>query len=177
VCTMLMEKGLDTGDVLLASKEPIKPDDTAGTLHDRLAVKGASLLIKTLEAFADNTIQPTPQNHNLATYAPMLSKDDGLINWNKPAATLETFIRGVTPWPGAYSFLRDKRLKIFKSSPLETTSTDPPGTVLKGFPDELWVATANGVLSIEEIQSAAGKRLPIRDFLRGCNIPPGTVLS
>jgi methionyl-tRNA formyltransferase len=177
VCTMMMEKGLDTGDILLTSKEPIKPDDTAGSLHDRLAVKGAALLIKTLEAFADDTIQPTPQNHNLATFAPMLSKDDGLINWNKPAASLETFIRGVTPWPGAYTFLEDKRLKIFKSSPKATTSTEPPGTVLKGFPDEMLVATADGVLAIEEIQSASGKRLLIKDFLRGRKIPPGTVLS
>ena len=177
VCTMFMEKGMDTGDILLTSKEPIKPYDTAGTLHDRLAVKGAALLIKTLEAFADDTIQPTPQDHHLATHAPMLSKDDGLINWNKPAASLEAFIRGVTPWPGAYTFFGDKRLKIFKSSPIERTSTEPPGTVIKRFPDELLVATSKGVLSIEEIQGASGKRLPTKDFLRGFKIPPGTVLS
>ena len=177
VCTMLMEKGMDTGDILLSSKEPIKPDDTAGTLHDRLAVKGAALLIKTLNAYAEDSIQPTPQDQDLATLAPMLSKDDGLINWNKPAASLETFIRGVTPWPGAHTFLRNKRLKIFKSSPIEKASTEPPGTVLKGFPDELLVSTAKDVLSIEEIQGASGKRLPIKDFLRGFRIPPGAVLS
>jgi len=177
VCTMLMEKGLDTGDILLRTKEPIKPDDTAGSLHDRLADKGATVLIDTLKAFASDTIQPLPQDHSLATYAPMLSKDDGLINWNKSAVSLDTFIRGVTPWPGAYTFLGDKRLKIFKSSPIAMKFTEPPGTVLKGFPDELRVATAEGVLSVEEIQSASGKRLLIKDFLRGYKIPPGTIFG
>jgi methionyl-tRNA formyltransferase len=106
----------------------------------------------------------------------MLTKDDGLINWNQPAESLESFIRGVTPWPGAYTFLGDKRLKIFKSRPLPTESTAPPGTVLQGFPDELRIATAKWVLAVEEIQGASGKRLSIKDFLRGHPIPPGAVL-
>ena len=176
VCTMLMEKELDTGDILLTAEEPIKPDDTAGTLHDRLAANGAPLLIETLKAFADGTIQPIPQDHAYATYAPMLSKDDGLINWNKSAVSLEAFIRGVTPWPGAYTFHGDNRLKIFKSHPLLMKITEPPGTVLKGFPDELRIATADGVLSVQEIQGASGKRLSIKEFLRGNKIPPGSVL-
>jgi methionyl-tRNA formyltransferase len=177
VCTMQMEKGMDTGDILLSAKEPIKPNDTAASLHDRLSPKGATLLIDTLKAYADNTIQPSPQNHSLATYAPMLSKEDGLINWNKSATALEAFIRGVTPWPGAHTFLGDKRLKIFQSRPLAMTSTEPPGTVLKGFPDEMCVATAEGVLSIREIQGESGKRLIIKDFLRGFKIPPGAILT
>ncbi len=176
VCTQLMEKELDTGDLLLSVHETIKPDDTAGDLHDRLALKGATILIDTLKGLADKTIQPVNQDHSLATYAPMLTKDDGLINWNQPAESLESFIRGVTPWPGAYTFLGDKRLKIFKSRPLPTEITAPPGTVLQGFPDELRIATAKGVLSIEEIQGASGKRLAIKDFLRGHQIPPGAVL-
>lgn len=177
VCSMRMDKGMDTGDILLTAKEPIKPDDTAGTLHDRLAAKGATVLIDTLQAYADNTIQPIPQDHNLASYAPMLTKDDGLINWNKSAKSLESFIRGVTPWPGAYTFWGNKRLKIFKSTPITAEISEPPGTVVMGFPDELRVATGEGVLSIQQIQSASGKRLAIKDFLRGHNIPPGTVLS
>ena len=115
VCTMLMEKELDTGSILISVREPIHPDDTADTLHDRLSVKGANVLIDTLKAFAENRIQPIPQDHSLATYAPMLSRDDGRINWNKSAESLENFIRGVTPWPGAFTFLGEKRLKIFKS--------------------------------------------------------------
>ena len=98
VCSMLMEKELDVGDVLLSTKEPIYPDDTSGTLHDRLALKAAEILIDTLHAFAENRIQPKRQNHNLATYAPMLSKDDGLINWNKSAESLFNFIRSHFFW-------------------------------------------------------------------------------
>jgi len=177
VCAMLMDKGMDTGDVLLAAKEAIEPGDTAGTLHDRLALRGASVLIDTLNAYADNTIQPIAQDHNHATYAPLLTKDDGLINWNKSAKSLEHFIRGVTPWPGAYTFWEDKRLKIFNSAPITADISEPPGAVLVGFPDELRVATGEGALSIREIQGASGKRLTIKDFLRGHPIPPGTVLG
>ena len=177
VCTQLMEKELDTGDLLLSVKEIIKPDDTSGDLHDRLAVKGATVLIDTLKGLANKKIQPVRQDHSLAVYAPMLTKDDGLINWNQPAKSLESFIRGVTPWPGAYTFLGDKRLKIFKSRPLTVEITEPPGTVLQGFPDELRIATAQGALLIEELQGASGKRLLIKDFLRGHQIPPGSTLG
>jgi len=177
VCSMLMDKGMDTGDVLLSAKEAIGPADTAGTLHDRLAVAGAQVLIDTLNAYAENTIQPIPQNHDLATYAPMLTKDDGLINWNKSAKALDNFIRGVTPWPGAYTFWGDKRLKIFRSTPVSADISEPPGTVLAGFPDELRVAAGGGLLSILEIQGASGKRLAIKEYLRGHPIPPGTILG
>ncbi len=177
VCSMLMDKGMDTGDVLLTAKEVIEPGDTAGLLHDRLAASGARVLIDTLNAYADNTIQPMPQDHDLATYAPLLTKDDGLINWNKSAKALESFIRGVTPWPGAYTFWGDKRLKIFSSAPLASKISQPPGTVLTGFPDELRVAAGEGLLSIREIQGASGKRLTIKDFLRGHPVKPGTILG
>ena len=177
VCTQLMEKELDTGDLLLSVHETIMPDDTAGDLHDRLAVKGATVLIDTLKGLADKRIQPVRQDHSLATYAPMLTKDDGLINWNQPEKSLECFIRGVTPWPGAFTFLGDKRLKIFGSQPVETDTSEPPGTILKGFPDELRVATAQGALSIKEIQGASGKRLSIKEFLRGHQIPTGSILG
>jgi methionyl-tRNA formyltransferase len=177
VCSMLMDKGMDTGDVLLSAPEPIKPEDTAGSLHDRLAAKGAKILIETLKRFSDRTIQPIPQDSSLATYAPMLNKDDGLINWNQSAESLERFIRGVTPWPGAYTFSGGTRLKIFKSTPIAVAVSEAPGTVLPGFPGELRVATGDGALSILEIQGASGKRMAIREFLMGHAIPPGTVLS
>ncbi len=177
VCTQLMEKELDTGDILLSAREPIRSDDTAGDLHDRLSEKSAIVLIDTLRGLAENTVQPVPQDHSLATYAPMLSKDDGLINWNQSAESLVNFIRGVNPWPGAYTFLGDNRLKIFKSHSLAIDITEFPGTVLKGFADELRVATADGALCVEEIQVDSGKRLLIKDFLQGYKIPPGSVLG
>lgn len=176
VCSMLMEKELDTGDILLTAKEPIQPDDTAGTLHDRLAVKSAVVLIDTLEAFANDTIRPRPQDHNLATYAPMLTKEDGRIDWTRSAESLEPFIRGVTPWPGAFTWHEDTRLKIFKAKPVAIKTAEPPGCVLKSYPDELKVATGKDAISIEEIQGPSGKRLLIKDFLRGYHLPPGAVL-
>ncbi len=177
VTTMFMDKGLDTGDILLSTKTEITPDDTSATLHDRLAVLGADLLVRTLNGFETKDIKPVPQDHTKATYAPLLKKKDGHIDWEKPAKTLETFIRGMTPWPGAFTFHGNKRLKIFKADPVLMDVAEAPGTVIQSFPDELRVATGKGALSIKEIQGASGKRLIIKDFLRGYKLPPGTVLS
>ena len=176
VTIMLMDEGMDTGDILLSSEIEISPDDTSDILHDRLADLGANLLIETLNAFDTGDIHPISQDHIQATYAPMLKKDDGRMNWKTPAQSLEAFIRGMTPWPGAFTFHGEKRLKIFKAKAISANANDSPGTVMKGFPDELWIATGNGVLSVLEIQSESGKRLPIKDFLRGYALPPGTHL-
>jgi methionyl-tRNA formyltransferase len=177
VTTMIMEKGLDTGDILMTAREPIGPDDTAGTLHDRLARSGAALLGRTLQAFADGTIRRTPQDHAHATYAPLLKKEDGRIDWKRPASALEPFVRGMTPWPGAYAFWEGMRLKIFRVGMSGHPSTAAPGTVLVSSADELVVATGEGALSLREVQIASGTRLPISDFLRGCRIPPGDVFA
>jgi len=177
VTTMLMDDGLDTGDILLSSKEQITVDDTSATLHDRLSILGADLLIKTLKSFENNDINPITQDHASATYAPLLKKTDGRINWEKPSEYIASFIRGVTPWPGAFTFQDNKRLKIFSAKPILVEINEAPGTVIKGFPDELRIATGKGALSILEIQGASGKRLLIKDFLRGNQMPPGTVLN
>jgi methionyl-tRNA formyltransferase len=177
ITTMLMDEGIDTGDILLTQKEPILSEDTAATLHDRLAVCGANLLIKTLQRYASENIKPIPQDHHKATYAPLLKKQDGHIRWRKPADELDAFIRGMTPWPGAFTFHNKNRLKILKAAPISENLKEPAGTILKTFPDELWVATAKGALSILEIQGPSGKRLPIADFLRGYQLPAGTLLK
>ena len=177
VTTMLMDEGLDTGDILLAVEETITAQDTAATLLDRLAQRGADLIVKTLEAYADNSVQPVSQNDALASYAPMLKKQDGQINWQHPAEKLEPFIRGMTPWPGAFTFHEKNRLKIFRAKPVVKSFEVPPGTVLSSFPDELEIATGKNALSILEIQGPSGKRLQIKDFLRGYKIEPGTRLE
>jgi len=176
VTTMLMDEGLDTGDILLSSKLEIASDDTSDTLYDRLADLGADLLIQTLNAFQTGDINPISQDHSQATYAPMLKKNDGRMNWERPAIALEAFIRGMTPWPGAFTFHEKKRLKIFKAKTIVMDTEASPGTVIKGFPDELWISTGKGVLSIMELQGESGKRLLIKDFLRGYKLPPGTHL-
>jgi len=177
VTTMLMDEGLDTGDILLSSKIKIFSDDTSGTLHDRLADLSANLLIQTIESIETGDITPISQDHTQATYAPLLKKNDGRINWEMPAETIEAFIRGMTPWPGAFTFHGNKRLKIFKAMPIIIDTVETPGTVIKRFPGELCVATGKGVLSVINIQGESGKRLLIKDFLRGYKIPPGTILN
>jgi len=113
VTTMLMDAGLDTGDILLKKEVPIYPGTTAGELHDRLAAAGADLLSLTLELWSENRITPVPQNHEEATYAPMLKKSDGHVDWGKRAEQIDCLVRGMTPWPGAFTFLGDRRIKIF----------------------------------------------------------------
>jgi methionyl-tRNA formyltransferase len=177
VTTMMMDKGLDTGDILLMEHAPIAPSDTAGSLHDRLANLGARLLCRTLDGFAEGSIQRTPQDHTQATYAPLLKKTDGLIDWNKPAVQIEYFIRGMNPWPGAFTFWGNRRLKVFRAAMSPMTAAAPPGTILKAMADELTVATGREALAIFEIQEASGSRLPVSEFLRGCRIASGEVFA
>jgi methionyl-tRNA formyltransferase len=177
VTTMLMDRGLDTGEMLLSSRVEIKPDDTAGTLHDRLSEIGASLLIDTIQKVKDGSLRPVPQNHALSSYAPMLTKEDGHIDWKKPAEYIERFIRGMTPWPGAFTFVNEKRMRIFKSKIWDPSLSDIPGKVVQGFSNELLVSTGKGILSILEVQVDSGKRLEIREFLKGSSIFPGAELT
>jgi methionyl-tRNA formyltransferase len=177
VTIMFMDTGLDTGDILLSETVPIHLDDTAQSLHDRLANAGGPLLLKTLQGFEENSLTPIPQDDRMASYAQMLEKENGHINWRLSADQLVNLIRGTTPWPGAFTFYQDRRIKIFKAIAVEAEVTASPGSVLKGFPGELRVATGNGILSILEIQGASGKRLSIQDFLRGHDFQPGTIFS
>ena len=126
VCSMLMEKELDTGDILLIAKETINPDDTAATLHDRLAVKGAAILIDTLKAFADNRIQPMPQDHSLATYAPMLKKEDGRIDWSIDALEIANRVRGFTPWPGTFTAWCGRGIHVNTADPVAAPHKGKP---------------------------------------------------
>ena len=168
---------MDTGDILLTVSEPIYPEDTADTLYDRLAILGGKVLIETLDRFADGDMHPKPQDHSQATLAPFLKKSDGQISWSKPADDIVNFVRGMTPWPGAFTYHSGKRLKIFKAEAITDTTDALPGTVVKGFSDELRVATGKGLLSVLEVQGKSGKRLPISDFLRGYNLSPGEMFS
>ncbi len=178
VTAMYMAKKLDAGDILLASRARIGPEDTSGTLHDRLAELGAKLLVETLDMLEQGRVVPQPQDHSRATFAPKLEKDDGRIDWHRSPEEIERFVRGMTPWPGAFTFLEDKRIKIFKAVPAAGVKSASPGLVLQGFENELRVATGEGgALSIIELQGASGKRLHIRDFLLGNDIPPGAVLT
>lgn len=177
VTGMLMDAGLDTGEILVARKTPIHSDDTAGTLHDRLSRLSADVLHEALEGFSAGTIRPTPQNHAAASYAPLLKKSDGRLDWQQPADYLERLIRGLAPWPGAHTYLGEKRLNIYRAEVRPRTEDAQPGTVIQGFDNELRVAAGEDALSILEIQSASGRRLEISEFLKGSPVSAGTVLT
>jgi methionyl-tRNA formyltransferase len=177
VTTMAMDEGLDTGDILLMQTAPINPQDTAATLDDRLAKEGAGLLLETLELLRLGKIIPKSQDSADTSYAPLLKKKDGHINWERPAKDIENFIRGVNPWPGAFTFCGEQRLKIFRSKYVQKETRETPGTVLLSFPDEMLVATGQGALLVEELQGASGKCLITKDYLCGCSMEPGTVLT
>ena len=177
ITTMKMDAGLDTGDILRQTKTLISQAETAETLHDRLSQMGAVTLIETLNALQDQSLTSTAQNPSEATYAPMLKREDGRIDWRKPAVEIERWIRGMTPWPGAFTFIGKNRLKVFKAEVLTIPSGAEPGMVLPGFQGDLRIATGRGVLSILEIQSASSRRMSVRDYLRGHDIPQGTRLS
>jgi methionyl-tRNA formyltransferase len=177
VTTMLMDTGVDTGDILLSAATAIGPEDTAATLHDRLAAMGADLLAETLHGMLIGDVLPCAQSHAQATFAPMLTKEDGRIQWDQPALSIDARIRAMTPWPGAYCFFENKRHKIHRARPIAGVSISPPGTVVPGFPGELRIATGDGVLSILEIQSESGKRLPVGQFLQGNPISLGAAFE
>lgn len=177
VTTMRMDRGMDTGDILLTEKTVIASQDTSGSLHDRLAEMGGELVFKTMKGLLAGRLTPIAQDNDRATHAPMLKKNEGRIDWTLPVSRIFCMIRGVTPWPGAFTFHNDLRLKIHRACPILEAVPEPPGTVLKTFPDELRISTGNGVLKVLEIQGASGKRLSVQDFMRGYRLNPGDRLS
>jgi len=174
--TMWMDRGMDTGDLLLSCPVPIDPQDTAATLHDRLAIAGAELLVETIDTIAADRVEGRPQDHDQATFAPMLKKSDGLIDWHRPANALDAFVRGMTPWPGAFTHWGQKRLRILQARPIGERG-GAPGTVLEVAEGALVVAAGQGALAITEIQEASGKRLSAKDYLRGSALQPGEILG
>ncbi len=176
ITTMLMDVGIDTGDILLQRITDIREDENADQLHHRLANMGAEMIVETLHRLRQGTLFPHTQKHDDATYAPMLKKEDGRIPWKQSADRLDALIRAMTPWPGAYCFWGEKRLKIIQARAYrEVAHHEAPGTVVAGFPDELRVATGHGILLVQQIQGDSGKRMPVKEFLRGHALVPGCV--
>jgi len=172
VTTMVMAEKMDAGDILLMEKKPVYPEDTASTLHDRLSQMGADLIIKTIHGIEQKKIIPVPQDHSKASYVSMLKKSDGRINWNGSARSVCAHINAMTPWPGAFTELCGKRLKIFKavvsSAPMQTSAL--PGTVISCSDKGLFVAAGDGVVQVLELMGSSGKRLDAAAFLCGNKI-------
>ena len=167
VSTMYLNEGMDTGDVLLSEQTEIGENETAETLWDRLAVLGASLLIKTVKGLEENTITPIKQDETQATYAPIIKKSDGLIDWSKSAYEINCKIRGLHNWPVAFTKLGGKMLKIFSADILEKSGK--AGEVLES-ENEFIVACQKNALKINELQLEGSKRMKTEDFLRGKKI-------
>lgn len=168
ITTMLMDPGMDTGPMLLRKAVPILPIDTAGELAARLAPIGGQLLVETIRQLKKGALIPSPQNDAQATMAPMLKKEDGDLDWQVDASSLANRVRGLTPWPGAYTFYQTGRWQIWRgqAEPVNDAG-EVPGTILEVTKDAIRVATGKGSLLILELQPASGKRLSVKQFLAG----------
>ena len=177
VTTMQMDAGLDTGDMLLKETVALEEKETGGSLFDKLSKAGADLLLETLDALENGTVTPQKQGESPTAYAKMLTKDMGAIDWNRPAKELERLIRGLNPWPSAYTKLNGKTLKIWAADVCgQTGEKAQPGTVLKAEKDEFLIQTGEKILSVKELQLEGNKRMDTAAFLRGCHLEKGMIL-
>ncbi|HET6369959.1 MAG TPA: methionyl-tRNA formyltransferase [Nitrospiria bacterium] len=182
VTTMLMDEGMDSGPILLQRKTEILPGETSESLGKRLSCLGAELLLETLDRMEEGSIQPIPQDPLLATYAPLLKKEDGLIDWSKGAAEIERRIRAMNPWPGAYTFYKEGRWRLWSVEALEQGPEGDgkirrPGEVILADDSALEVAAGNGYLKIQTLQPENRRRMTYKEFLAGHRVEVGSVLS
>ncbi len=175
VTTIFMEEKVDSGDIILRREVRIEDRDNAETLGKRLALIGAELLIESINLIKSGEVRRIPQNHELATYAPALKKSDGLIDWSLPNRRIFNMIRGMNPWPSAFTYLNGSILKIYEARTSEGEGL--PGEII-GITDEgIEVATGKGSLILTEIQLENRKRMKAKDFLRGHPLSPGIRLG
>ena len=175
ITTMLMDVGLDTGDMLVKRATAIGPFETAGELHDRLALLGRETIEETLRRLCAGTLAPQKQDDGASCYAPMLKKEDGRIDWSRSAVEIHNQVRGLDPWPGAYTSLDGETLKLAATAPEDGGGAT--GTVLSADAGGMRVACGAGVLRIGALQLPGKKRLPAAEFLRGRPLPAGTCLG
>jgi len=175
VAIMRMEEGLDTGGVYRMLREAIHPDDTAGTLSERLARLGGEAIAPALAAIAAGELVAQPQAEHGVTVAPLLSKEDGRLDFARPASELARRVRAMDPWPGAFTALAGASLKVWRARPIGDMSGEP-GSVVAVDPT-LIVACGEGALAIDELQLAGKKRMAAREFARGARLTPGVRLG
>ena len=175
VTTMLMDVGLDTGPMLLKKATPIDQDEDILCLHDRMSLMGAQLLAETLDGLQAGRIIPEPQDDSQSCYAPLLKKEHGVIDWQKPATALHNQIRGLAAWPGAVSCLDGSPFKLHRTKVAHGTGV--PGTVIASGKEGLEVACGQGSLIIRELQAPGSKKMDTGSFLTGHPIPVGSVFS
>lgn len=192
VTTMQMDTGLDTGDILLSEKVKLEPKETGGSLFDRLSHVGAQLLVKTLECAENGTLQPVKQQEDGSSYVKMINKSFGLIDFKMPAVNIERLIRGLNPWPSAFTHIDGKILKIWDADVIpkedneknneklqaENRDNKPEyGTIISVDKKSFAVQCGEGILKVNEVQLEGKKRMKTEDFLRGCRLEAGQKLG
>ncbi|MDP3478870.1 MAG: methionyl-tRNA formyltransferase [Desulfoprunum sp.] len=177
VTLIQMDEGMDTGDILLTKAIPADPEETAGSLFVKLAELGSSALLEAIIRLKAGALLPTPQDHSLATAAPMLKKEDGNIDWNLSAEKLHCLIRGLDPWPAASCRIDGQRFRLFSPEVIHKDSPAAPGTLVRAERDGLLIATGHNMLLVREIQPEGKKRMPASAFLCGHSLQTGTVLA
>lgn len=177
ITLMQMDEGLDTGDMLAKCTVPILDTDTGESLFDKLAEAGARLLIDTLPAIEAGSIKSVPQNDEESSYAPMIKKEMGCINWELPAKELERMVRGLNSWPSAYTTLNGKNLKIWEAGVEERDTARAPGTVVEVTGQTIKIQTKEGLLVLKNIQLEGKKRMDVKAFLLGYSIETGLKLN
>jgi len=171
VTIMMMDAGVDTGDIIMRRETPVAPGETYDLLHDRLARLGAELLLETVALLAAGRAVRTPQRQEEATYAPRIRKEDGCIDWRRDAGAIVNLIRGLSSTPGAYTFLGGKMLKIYRAAGRPGDTGAAPGTVGTATKDGLPVAADDGWVYLQDVQLEGKNRMAIHDFLRGFRLP------
>lgn len=174
VTIMRVVKALDAGAMLAVVRRAIGPDETSEEVERDLARLGAAVLVETVDRMAAGPIEEIPQDDRRATYAPRLTKEDGLIDWSMPARRVHDLVRGMRPWPNAYSYVQGQRLILLRSGVIDEPPTEAPGTVVAARTDGLRVACGAGILDVREIQAEGKRPMLAREFLAGHPLAPGT---
>lgn len=177
VTTMYMDKGMDTGDILLQRETEIGENETAGELHERLAALGADLLLETLEGLQRNEVERKAQDHSAATYAPQLDRETGRVDWNSDAKSIYNLIRGTNPWPGCYTVYKGERMKLWEAKVLEQKSRGTAGKVLEAGHGGMLVQAGSGTLLVTKIQMPSSRVMTVDEYLRGNSLETGYILG
>lgn len=177
VTTMYMDKGMDTGDILLQRETEIGENETASELHERLAALGADLLLETLEGLQRNEVERKAQDHSAATYAPQLDRETGRVDWNSDAKSIYNLIRGTNPWPGCYTVYKGERMKLWEAKVLEQKSRGTAGKVLEAGHGGMLVQAGSGTLLVTKIQMPSSRVMTVDEYLRGNSLETGYILG
>lgn len=176
VTIMEMDEGLDTGDMVLSKAIPIQDDDDAISIHDKLSILGGKLIVEALNGIVAGKLEKIPQDHSLSSYASMLSKDMGRINWNRSAESIINLIRGLKPWPSAYTDYKGEKIKIHKASVTNEVKDGACGEIVEVNKNGIYVNTKDKKIVLEEIQFPNKRKMTVEEYLRGNSIEKGIVL-